>query len=471
VTCSVALLTLAKIWLSTAYVSDTLFSLLQIVRIGVLVVSLVMFALIIYGAVNSRTNARLELLAYRLCSNLIQHEIYLYRLNAGRYFGTTHTDAQRLLKQSIDIAEKRVTTMGARPAPGVFTDEQMIGQLKRESGRQSDSEDGFAPMAVDEYLNLRIKSLVRWYSIHQQLEATTLNRQYSLIAIVLGIGVLGIIIEYEYLFLAALIIVVALNMLIGQGSYGVTQLLNQPAATQLQSELDNWYVMSGDQRYEPETVARLVQRLENIIQFESEMWVLHSLFRSSNVNQQTVITDIMQNGLSLLSSNNQQISPVRYARNSIFISYRRADSADIVGRMYDRLSAYFGKETIFRDVQTINAGEDFQQRILSAVNECHVMLAIIGTEWMNVLDMETQQPRLHDPEDYVRREIAAALKRTDSVVVPVLVRGARMPDDQDLPDDLKELHFRNALQVRTDPDFEEDLKRLMNAIEITVRVP
>ncbi|MBC7811942.1 MAG: toll/interleukin-1 receptor domain-containing protein, partial [Burkholderiales bacterium] len=221
----------------------------------------------------------------------------------------------------------------------------------------------------------------------------------------------------------------------------------------------------------PETVARLVERLENIIQFESEMWVLHSLFRSSNVNQQTVITDIMQNGLSLLSSNNQQISPVRYARNSIFISYRRADSADIVGRMYDRLSAYFGKETIFRDVQTINAGEDFQQRILSAVNECHVMLAIIGTEWMNVLDKETDQPRLHDPDDYVRREIAAALKRTDSVVVPVLVRGARMPDDQDLPDDLKELHFRNALQVRTDPDFEEDLKRLMNAIEITVRVP
>jgi hypothetical protein len=466
---STALLAILRIYLVERNPYSDLWLQTDLLPIILLVLSLITFGLIIYGAVYSRTNARLEFLAYRLCSNLIQHEIYLYRMDAGRYFEANIKEAQRLLKQSIDAAEKRVTAMGARPAPKTFDDNQMFTRLSQLMSRMKRGEDGFTKMSVDIYIEQRVKSLITFYAARQQLEAITLGRQYWLIGIVLGIGVLGIIVHFELLFLAALFIVIALNMFIEQGSYGITQLLNLPAATQLQSELDSWYMMP--ERYDPEVVSRLVQRLENIIQFESEMWVLYSLFRSSSVNQQTVITDIMQNGLSLLSSNNQQISPVRYARNSIFISYRRSDSADIVGRIYDRLSAYFGKETIFRDVQTINAGEDFQRRILSAVDECHVMLAIIGADWITIVDNETQQPRLHDPEDYVRREIAAALDDSNMVVVPVLVRGARMPDEDELPEDLRQLHYRNALQVRNDPDFEEDLKRLINAIELTVRVP
>jgi tetratricopeptide (TPR) repeat protein len=146
----------------------------------------------------------------------------------------------------------------------------------------------------------------------------------------------------------------------------------------------------------------------------------------------------------------------------IFISYRREESRWLARSLYDRLSARFDRKQIFMDIDAIALGDDFVKAIEKTVGECDVLIAVIGTHWLNSKDEEDSR-RLDNPEDFVRREIAAALKR-DIRVIPVLVDGASMPRSTDLPDDLKPLVRRNALRV-SDAGFDDDCRRLAAAIE------
>src|SRR6516165_7093616 len=109
----------------------------------------------------------------------------------------------------------------------------------------------------------------------------------------------------------------------------------------------------------------------------------------------------------------------------VFVSYRRQDSADIVGRISDRLIGRFGKEEVFVDVDNIPPGDDFVRVLERAVAECQVFIAILGPNWITAADSDGRR-RLDDPADYVRLEVAAALTR-NIPVVPVLVGGATMP--------------------------------------------
>jgi hypothetical protein len=145
----------------------------------------------------------------------------------------------------------------------------------------------------------------------------------------------------------------------------------------------------------------------------------------------------------------------------IFLSYRREDSGGWAGRLYDRLSQHFGDEHVFMDVDTIEPGLDFVEVIQHAVQSCDVLLALIGRQWLTVADA-TGQPRLANPEDFVRLEIATALAR-DIRVIPVLVQDAPMPRAIDLPDDLKRLSRRNALEV-SDTRFHSDVDRLITVL-------
>jgi hypothetical protein len=154
-------------------------------------------------------------------------------------------------------------------------------------------------------------------------------------------------------------------------------------------------------------------------------------------------------------------------KTSIFISYRREDSKDIVGRIYDRLEAYFGREKVFLDIDKIPLGADFRERITHAVGQCGVLLVIIGEHWLEVRHGEGAnqgQRRLDDPSDFVRIEIEAALTR-DIPVIPVLVSGAKMPGEQQLPEGLKELAYRNAAEVGSGRDFHDHVDRLVRAIK------
>ena len=118
----------------------------------------------------------------------------------------------------------------------------------------------------------------------------------------------------------------------------------------------------------------------------------------------------------------------------IFISYRRSDSADITGRIYDRLASQFGKPVVFKDVDSIPLGADFRKHLSEAVGSAGVVLVILGEHWLDARD-ESGRRRLDSANDLVRIEIEAALAR-GIPVIPILVGNSRMPSEGDLPPSL-----------------------------------
>ena len=143
--------------------------------------------------------------------------------------------------------------------------------------------------------------------------------------------------------------------------------------------------------------------------------------------------------------------------SKIVISYRREDSQETTGRIYDRLTSHFPPGNVFRDVDNIPPGTDFRHVLEWEVGSCDVLLAIIGHRWLKVTDANGQR-RLDDLDDFVRIEIETALRR-DIPVIPVLVSNAPMPEAQDLPPAIRDLAYRNGRVVRPDPDFHRDMAR------------
>jgi TIR domain/WD40-like Beta Propeller Repeat len=150
------------------------------------------------------------------------------------------------------------------------------------------------------------------------------------------------------------------------------------------------------------------------------------------------------------------------AQGRIFISYRREDSAYPAGWLFDRLSERFGREQIFKDVDSIELGDDFVEEIGEAVGQTDVLLALIGDKWLTVAD-EVGGRRLDDPDDFVRLEIEAALARRVRVI-PILVEGASMPREEQLPASLSPLARRQALEL-SPARFSSDTAKLMGVLE------
>ena len=130
----------------------------------------------------------------------------------------------------------------------------------------------------------------------------------------------------------------------------------------------------------------------------------------------------------------------------IFINYRRDDSISTAGRLHDRLAQTFGRKNLFMDVDHIPAGVDFVAYLNSQLAACDIFLAIIGPNWLNAKD-DFNRRRLDNSDDFVAVEIATALARNIRVI-PVLVDGAHMPKADQLPDSVKPLVRRNALEIR-----------------------
>jgi hypothetical protein len=145
-----------------------------------------------------------------------------------------------------------------------------------------------------------------------------------------------------------------------------------------------------------------------------------------------------------------------------FISYRRDDAAGYAGRLHEALERRLGGELIFRDVDTLEPGHDFVEAIETSVRECQVFLAIIGREWLDATDAAGRR-RLDQPHDYVRREVAAALGHPGVRVIPVLIEGATMPAPEALPEDIRPLTRRHAMNLRDDA-WDHDVDRLASAI-------
>ena len=153
------------------------------------------------------------------------------------------------------------------------------------------------------------------------------------------------------------------------------------------------------------------------------------------------------------------------ASGRIFISYRREETAYAAGWLYDRLADHYGGGQVFKDVDSIQLGDDFVDVITRAVGSCDVLLALIGPHWLTATDGRGRR-RLDNPGDFVRLEIEAALTRQVRVI-PILVDDARIPHADELPESLSGLVRRQALEL-SPSRFESDTGRLLRVLDWTL---
>jgi branched-chain amino acid transport system substrate-binding protein len=146
--------------------------------------------------------------------------------------------------------------------------------------------------------------------------------------------------------------------------------------------------------------------------------------------------------------------------SNLFICYRRDDTAPYAGRLYEDLRRRFSDHDVFMDLR-IDLGEDFVEQVEEAIESCAVLLVLIGPDWLDIRD-EHGSPRLGEPDDFVRLEIATALER-GVLVIPLLVRGARMPRAHELPAALAPLVRRTGLSMRDDR-WDDDVGRLVRTL-------
>ena len=146
----------------------------------------------------------------------------------------------------------------------------------------------------------------------------------------------------------------------------------------------------------------------------------------------------------------------------IFISYRRDDSAGYTRAIYDQLAERFTEKRIFMDVDAIEPGLPFDEVINQAVSRCEILLAMIGKRWMEQQPGVGAGPRINDEKDFVRLEIAAALSRNVRVI-PVLLDGAGMPTEESLPEPLRALARRKAIEI-SNTRFKSDVERLIEVV-------
>ncbi len=153
--------------------------------------------------------------------------------------------------------------------------------------------------------------------------------------------------------------------------------------------------------------------------------------------------------------------------HEIFISYRRADVLVMCDRIHSFLAAVFGGRAVFRDIESLHAGVDYRSELATAMRECKVALVVIGTSWLTISD-ESGQRRLDLPDDPVRLEIETLLSQRIPVI-PLLIQGARLPLERELPPSIAELAYRQARSVRVEPDFGHDMQTVVR--DITPYVP
>ncbi|MBU2580877.1 MAG: SUMF1/EgtB/PvdO family nonheme iron enzyme [Alphaproteobacteria bacterium] len=153
----------------------------------------------------------------------------------------------------------------------------------------------------------------------------------------------------------------------------------------------------------------------------------------------------------------------------VFISYRRDDAKWEAREIYRSLTQVLPRDNVFMDVDSIPPGADFVDVLEGWVNECDILLALIGSGWIDAMDPKAGRRRLENPNDFVRIEVRKALER-GIPVVPVLLDGAPIPDSDRLPDDLKMLTRRNAefVEHRT---VDNDVERLIRRLGLTKDAP
>ena len=144
---------------------------------------------------------------------------------------------------------------------------------------------------------------------------------------------------------------------------------------------------------------------------------------------------------------------------NIFLSYRRSDTGDLVGRISDTISKYIPRANIFMDVETLAGGVDFKQQIEQSVTSADIVLVLIGSGWAG---NDNNHNRMLDEDDFVRLEVAQSLKAT-ARVYPILINDAQMPAASELPEEMQSICSLNALEVRHSR-YADDMKHCLKDI-------
>lgn len=146
----------------------------------------------------------------------------------------------------------------------------------------------------------------------------------------------------------------------------------------------------------------------------------------------------------------------------IAISYRRSDSAPMAGRIFDRLSARYGEDSVFMDIDDIPFGIDFRDHIQEVLLRTDVLIAVIGPDWLG--RSAAGDTRMRAEKDPVRVEIETALDHK-TAILPVLIEGAKMPANTELPASFGNFAYLNALEISSGRDFRLHIERLIGAID------
>lgn len=154
----------------------------------------------------------------------------------------------------------------------------------------------------------------------------------------------------------------------------------------------------------------------------------------------------------------------RRTGSKIFISYRRADSKHVAGRVYDRLAQEFGADQVFFDVDSIPVGVDFRSHVAEAIDESVALVAIIGTSWVNKQWSIKRRWFRRVQEDFVAIELELAMHRRVAII-PLLVEGASMPTTAELPSAIKDFVYLHASPMRSGRDFKSDMDRIVDALK------
>jgi hypothetical protein len=152
--------------------------------------------------------------------------------------------------------------------------------------------------------------------------------------------------------------------------------------------------------------------------------------------------------------------------SGIFISYRREDSSADAGRLLENLQRRCPQSEVFMDLNIVG-GDQFRDVIAAKLDACVALLVLIGPKWLDMLNPETGRPRLHEEDDFVRFEVARAIER-GKVVIPVLLPGAALPGEAHLPDDVKGLVRRQAVELRH-RHWTSDVNELVSQLPETLR--
>lgn len=150
--------------------------------------------------------------------------------------------------------------------------------------------------------------------------------------------------------------------------------------------------------------------------------------------------------------------------SDIFISYRRDDSGFAADRIYASLCDKFGSQAVFIDRDGIPPGVRWDRYLSDKVNQCQVMLVVIGPQWLDIRDHRTNEKRLDQNIDFVRYEIEIAIDR-GIPIIPLFLEGSPRLSEDRLPSSICELIKWQGMQIRRDPEFERDMSKLGLSLE------